>query len=52
MEEEISRNGSSSPRRERVQPYNIADVDAHYVKSGKIDAPSFDVRLDPQVYID
>ena len=27
IEEENSRNGSRSPRRERVQPYNIVDVD-------------------------
>jgi len=50
-EEEISRN-SRSPRRERVQPYNTADADAQYIKSVKVDAPSFDGRLDPQVYID
>ena len=36
---------------ERVQPYNTVDVDAQYIKSVKVDAPSFDRRLDPQVYI-
>jgi len=51
-EKENSRNGSRSPRLERVQPYNTADVDAQYIKSVKVDAPSFDGRLDPQVYID
>ena len=49
--QEISRNSSRSPRGERVQPYNTADVDAQYIKSVKVDAP-FDGRLDPQVYID
>ena len=51
-EEENSWNGSRSPRRERVQPYNTVDVDAKYIKSVKVDALSFDRRLDPQVYID
>ena len=51
-EEENSRNGSRSPRREQVQPYYTADTDAQYIKSVKVDAPSFDGRLDPQVYID
>jgi len=49
--EENSRNSSKLPRRERVQPYNTAGVDAQYIKSVKVDAPSFDGRLDPQVYI-
>jgi len=47
-----SRNGSRSPKRERAQPYNTADTDAQYIKSVKVDAPSFDRRLDLQVYID
>ena len=51
-EEENSWNGSRSLRRERVQPYNTADVDAQYIKSIKVDAISFNGRLDPQVYID
>jgi len=51
-EEENSQNGTRSPRRERVQPYNTADADAQYIKSVKVDAPSFDGHLDPQVYID
>jgi len=50
-EEKNSRNGSRSPRRERVQPYNTVDVDTQYIKSVKLDAP-FDRCLDPQVYID
>ena len=50
-EEEISRN-SRSPRRERVQLYNIADADSQCIKSVKVDAPSFDGCLDPQIYID
>jgi len=50
--EEISRNNCRSPRRERVQPYNTANADAQYIKSVKVDAPSFDGRLDPRVYID
>jgi len=33
MEEEDSRNGSRSPRRERVQPNNAADIDAQYIKA-------------------
>ena len=52
MEEKISRNGSRSPKRKRVQPYNTANADAQYIKSVKIDTPSFDGHLDPQVYID
>ena len=52
IEEENSRNGSRSPRRERVPPYYTADADAQYIKSVKVDAPSFDEHLDPQVYID
>jgi len=52
IKEENSQNGSRSPRRERVQSYNTADVDAQYIKSIKVDASSFDWRLDPQVYID
>ena len=51
-EEENSRNGSRSPRREPVQPYHTADADTQYIKSVKVDAPSFDRCLDPQVYID
>jgi len=50
--EDNSRNGSRSPRRERAQPYNTADTDTQYIKCFKVDAPSFDGRLDPQVYID
>jgi len=50
--EENSRNDSRSPKRKRVQPYNIADADAQYIKSVKVDAPSFNGRLDPQIYID
>ena len=50
--EDNSQNGSRSPRRERVQPHYIADADAQYIKSVKVDAPSFDGRLDPRVYID
>ena len=46
IEEENSQNGSKSPRRERVQPYYTADVDAQYIKSVKVDAPSFDGLLD------
>jgi len=49
--EENSRNGSRSPKRERVQPYNTTDTDAQYIKSIKVNVPSFDGRLDPQVYI-
>jgi len=49
-EEEYSRNDNRSPRRERVQPYNTADSDAHYIKSVKVDALFFDGCLDPQVY--
>ena len=30
-EEENSRNGNRSSRRERVQPYNTADADAQYI---------------------
>ena len=41
MKEENSRNDSRSPRRERVQPLN----DAQYIKSVKVDTPSFDGRL-------
>jgi len=51
-EEENSRNDSRSPKRKRVQPYNTADADAQYIKSVKVDAPSFNGRLDPQIYID
>jgi len=51
MEEKNSRNGSRSPRQERVQPYYTADADAQYIKSVKIDAPSFEGRLVSQVYI-
>ena len=51
MEEDNSRNDSRSPKRERVQPYNTTDTDAQYIKSIKVDAPSFDGRFDPQVYI-
>jgi len=31
---------------------NIANTDAQYIKSVKVDSPSFDGRLDPQVYLD
>ena len=48
-EEKNSRNGNRSPRREQIQPYYTADTDAQYIKSFKVDAPSFDGRLDPQV---
>ena len=51
-EEKNSWKGSRSPRREQVQPYYTADADAQYIKNVKVDAPSFDRRLDPQVYID
>ena len=51
-EEKNSQNGSRSPRREPVQPYYTADADAQYIRSVKVDAPSFGGRLDPQVYID
>ena len=51
-EEENSRNGSRSLRRERVQPFYTAGIDAQHIKSVKVDAPFFDGRLDPQVYID
>ena len=51
-EEEISQNGSRSTRRKWVQPYNTADIDAQYIKSVKVDAPSIDGRLDPQIYVD
>ena len=50
-EEENSQNDSRSPRREHVPPYYTVDTDAQYIKSVKVDAPSFDERLDPQVYI-
>jgi len=50
-EEDNSQNGSRSPRRERDQSYYTADTDAQYIKSIKVDAPSFDGRFDPQVYI-
>ena len=51
-EEENSQNGSRSPRREQVPPYYTTDAYAQYIRSVKVDAPSFDGRLDPQVYID
>ena len=51
-EEENSRNDSRSPRREQVPPCYTADADAQYIKSVKVDAPSFDGCLDHQVYID
>ena len=51
-EEENSWNSSRSPRRERAQHYNTTDVDAQYIKSVKVNAPSFNGRLDPQAYID
>ena len=38
-EEDNSRNGSRSPRRERAQPYNAADIGAQFIKSIKVDAP-------------
>ena len=47
VEEEKSHNDNRSPRREQAQPNNTADTDAQYIKSVKIDAPSFDGRLDP-----
>ena len=31
---------------------DVTDIDAQYIKSIKVDAPSFDGRLDPRVYID
>ena len=43
-----SRNESRSLRREQAQPHNTADIDARYIKSVKVDAPSFDGHLDPQ----
>ena len=52
MEEDESRNDSRSPRRERAQPYNTTDTNPKYIKSVKVDAPSFNERLDPQGYID
>jgi len=51
-EKKNSRNDNKSRRREQTQPYKTADTDAQYIKSVKVDAPSFDGRLDPQVYID
>ena len=51
-EVENSQNDSRSSRREQVPPYYTADADARYIKSVKVDAPSFDGRLDPQIYID
>ena len=51
-DDESSRNDSRSPRRERGPPYQTTDADAQYIRSVKVDAPSFDGRLDPQVYID
>ena len=35
----------------QTQTYHIEDPDAQYIKSVKVDAPSFDGRLDPQAYI-
>ena len=43
---DYSWNGNRSPRRERDQPYNTADTDTQYIKSVKVNAPSFDGRLD------
>jgi len=51
-EENESRNNSRSPKRERAQPNNTEDTNAQYIKSVKVDAPSFDGRLDPLAYID
>jgi len=51
-DEDESFNDSRSPRRERAQSYNTANTDAQYIKSVKVDAPSFDECLDPQAYID
>ena len=36
----------------RAQPHNTKDPDAQYIKSVKVDAPSFDGHLDFQAYID
>jgi len=40
------------PCESELNPTNVADTDAQYIKNIKVDAPSFDERLDPQVYID
>ena len=45
-------SSSRSSRRERAQPYNTTDTDAQYFISGKVDALSFDGRLDLQAYTD
>ena len=51
-EEDESRNDNRSPRRRRAQTYDIEDTHAQYIKSVKVDAPSFCGRLDPHAYID
>jgi len=50
--EDESRNDSRSSKHERTEPNNTADIDTQYIKSIKVDASSFDGRLDPQGYID
>ena len=45
--EDESRNDINSPRRQRVQPYNTTDTNGQYIKSVKVDTPSFDERFDP-----
>jgi len=51
IEDDESRNDCRSPS---VSEFNftIQLTDAQYIKSVKVDAPFFDGRLDPQVYID
>jgi len=44
-EENEPRDNSRSPRRRRAQPYNTEGTNAQYIKSVKVEAPSFDGRL-------
>ena len=50
--ENESRNNNRSLRRERAPPNNTKDPNAQYIKIVKVNAPSFNERLDPQAYID
>ena len=52
LEENGPWDNSRSPWRMRAQHYNTEDINAQYIKSVKVDAPSFDRRLDSQAYID
>ena len=52
LEKNESRVNNKSPRCKQAQHFYTEDTDAQYVKSVKLDAPSFDGCLDPQAFID